>query len=152
VRVRSVTVGPGHVEALVLFESGEPLRTSEIDSAPARAMCALPGLRGHRCDNAAGSSFADELADTEFAHLLEHATLEVMALAGSPDTLGGETRWDFSADGHGAFRVRIRYDDDLVCLGALKAAGTLVDALLDGSALPDMEAAARELRAARGRR
>ncbi|HEX9093947.1 MAG TPA: hypothetical protein VF902_08185 [Coriobacteriia bacterium] len=145
-RIRSVTVGPETVEAVVAFADGEPLRTSEVPDAAARALRALPGLRGHRCDNADGRSFADELSDTELAHLLEHATLEIMAMAGSPDTLRGETSWDFRADGRGVFRVRVGYDDDLVCLGALKTAAALVNALADGAPSADVDAEAAKLR------
>jgi hypothetical protein len=149
VRIRSVTVGPDTVEAHIAFETDEPLRTSAIPGAASRMLALLPGLRGHRCDNADGRSFADELADTEIAHVLEHAALEVMALAGSPDTLRGDTSWDFARDGRGVFRVRLQYDDDRVCIGAIKLAGELVNAMLAGAEPPDIRVQAARLRALR---
>ena len=97
---------------------------------------ALPGLSGHRCDNDSGATFRDELRDTELAHLAEHAALEVMAMAGSPDTLRGDTTWDFARDGRGVFRIRLRFDDDLVAIGALRFAVELVDALASGGVAP----------------
>ena len=98
------------LEARVEFAVGEKMRTSEVPGLAAAAMGALPGLRGHRCDNGAGLTFADEVADTEIAHLLEHAALEVMAMAGASPSLRGLTSWDFAADGRGVFRVRVAYD------------------------------------------
>jgi hypothetical protein len=152
VRIETVTVAPGAIEAVVRFEAGEPLRTSEVPGACERALGLLPGLRGHRCDNADERSLAEEVADTEFAHLLEHVALEIMAMAGSPVTLRGETRWDFAAEGRGTFHVRLECDDDLVALGALKAAGAVVDwCVRDEGAPPDMVGEARRLRELRRR-
>ena len=148
-RIRSLTVGPDAVEALVVFDPATPMRTSDLAGAAGRALAALPGLRGHRCDNGRGATFADELADTELAHLLEHAALEVMALAGSPDTLKGRTTWDSPSDGAGVFRVRLDYDDDLVALGALRVAGELVGWLLGESPEPDVAAEIARLRSLR---
>ena len=74
-----------------------------------------------------------ELADTETPHLVEHVALELMALSGSPRSLGGATSWDFAANGKGVFQVEIDYDDDLVALGALERATALVNAMLEGA-------------------
>ncbi len=148
-RVESVSVGERALTAVVRFDPGEPLRT---DAALAsRALALLPGLARHRCDNAAGAAFAAEVRDTEIAHLLEHVACELMALAGSPRTLRGETAWDFARDGRGVFRVTLRFDDDLVALGALKAAAEIVDALARGEEPPDVDAAVERLREVRRR-
>jgi Cyanophycin synthase-like N-terminal domain len=167
VRIASVTVGPETVEAVLIFDSREPLRTSSFPGLPERALRLLPGLRGHRCDNGIGMTFPDEMADTEVAHLVEHAAVELMALSGSPTTLAGRTEWDFPTDGRGVFRVRLDYDDDLVAIGALKEAAGIVS-WLTGEGLggggdagstatatatttpaPDVRAAVVRLRAAR---
>jgi hypothetical protein len=150
VRITSVTVGPESVEAVVTFDSDEPLRTSSFPGLPERALRVLPGLRGHRCDNGAGMTFPDEMADTEVAHLVEHVAVELMARSGSPSTLAGRTEWDFRTDGRGVFRVRLDYDDDLVAIGALKEAAGIVG-WLTASAVPapDVRAAVARLRAAR---
>jgi hypothetical protein len=145
VRVESVTVGPDAVEAIVRFQRCDVLRTSEVPGLVEATVAALPGLSGHRCDNGAGMTFAEELRDTELAHLVEHAALEVMAMAGSPVTLRGATWWDFAADGRGMFHVRLAYDDDLVAIGALSFACGLVDALVRGDRAPDARAEARRL-------
>ncbi len=150
-RVVATDVTPGLLEALVVFDPGEPLRTSEVPGLASAALAALPGLKGHRCRNSAGLGFARELEDTELAHLIEHATLEIMAMAGSPDTLRGATSWDFDADGPGAFRVSVAWDNDLVALGSLRIASALVSALARGEEPPDAAAEARRLRGLRRR-
>jgi hypothetical protein len=150
-RIRSVTVGPKAIEAVVVFDEGQPLRTSETPGATQEVLRLLPGLRGHRCDNGAGATFGDEIADTELAHLIEHAALEIAALADSPETLQGRTSWDFAADGPGVFRVSLEYDDDLVVLGALSVAADAVRAACGSGAAPDIETEARRLRGVRKR-
>ena len=74
-----------------------------------------------------------------------------MALSGSPRTLRGETVWDFSADGRGVFRVRLGYDDDLVALGALRAAVGVCEWLLAPASgeEPDVGAIVARLRGLR---
>lgn len=130
--VESVQVGAHQLEALVHVTDPALMRTSAVPSLAHDALSLLPGLRRHTCENDAGLHFGAELADTESAHLLEHVTVELMALAGSPRSLRAETRWDFSADGRGRFRLSLDYDDDLVALGALKEAVLVVDWLLLG--------------------
>lgn len=136
----------GAVSARILFAPGEPLRTCEVPGLPAAAIAALPGLRGHRCDNGVGLTFAGELADTELAHLVEHAALELMAMAGASPSAAGETSWDFATDGRGVFRVRIACEDAALARAALESACALVRALVNGEAAPDAEAEARRLR------
>jgi hypothetical protein len=146
VLLESVTISPEAVEGMLRFAPGESLRTSECDGLADRVMMALPGLRGHRCDNDTGATFAEEIRDTEIAHLVEHAALEVMAMAGSPDTLRGLTHWDVTRDGRGSFHVRLEYDDSLVAARALSFAVRFVEAATSRAGLPDALAEARDLR------
>jgi hypothetical protein len=149
VRVASTNVTPELLEVVLVFAPGEPLRTSEVPGLAAAALEVLPGLKGHRCRNDSALGFAEEIADTELAHLVEHATLELMAMAGSPETLRGATSWDFAADGPGTFRVCVAWDDDLVALGSLRCASELVRALVSGEKHPNVTAEALRLRALR---
>ncbi len=139
-RVHSITVCPDRVDVLVRVEAERMMRTSLDEAIAGRALAVLPGLADHRCFNDAGRSFAEELADTEVPHLFEHVVLELMAEAGSPRSLKGETAWDFRRDGRGVFRVSLEYDDDLVCLGAIKSAGRLIRYILEGGEQPDVRA------------
>lgn len=149
-RVHSVTVCPDRVDVVIKVESDAATRTSLDTAVAGRALELLPGLARHRCFNEDGRKFADELADTEVPHLFEHVVLELMAEAGSPRSLRGETAWDFKRDGRGVFRVSLEYDDDLVCLGAIKTAGEVVGYILRGGERPDVGAHTDSLAALRG--
>ena len=115
--------------------------TSGCPGLAERSFELLPGLRRHTCANDAGRSFAEELHETETAHLYEHVACELMALAGSPRHLKGRTSWDFGRDGRGTYRVRVEFDDDLVALGAFKSAVPVVTWLVRGQGVrPDIGA------------
>jgi hypothetical protein len=149
-RVHSVTVCPDRVDVLVEMGDSEPVRTRPEDAVGSRVLALLPELGRHRCENGSGREFADELDDTEVPHLFEHVVLELMARSGSPRTLRGETEWDFKRDGRGVFRVSVEYDDDLVCLGAIKAADKVMAYLLADGARPDVDAEAAKILGLRG--
>jgi hypothetical protein len=150
VLIESVTIGEGRASAVVRLEPGDPARTSADPGLAARMVTLLPGLARHRCDNGAGRSFPAELRDTELAHLFEHVACELMALAGSPRRLRGETSWDFARDGRGVFRVTLQFDDDLVAIGALDAARRVVAGLIADGDRPDIDAEVARLRGLRG--
>lgn len=150
-RLESVTVAPDAVQAVIRFEPDQPLRTSGRAGLVDAVVRTLPGLKGHRCHNNEGLGFAEEMRDTEVAHLIEHVALEIMALAGSPETLRGDTAWDFARDGRGVFAVRLEYDDSAIALGSLTLAAELVDALSEGAEPPDVADEVRRLRGMRGR-
>lgn len=151
----SVEVGPQVVDATVRVADPAFARTSAVPTLSPRALELLPGLRRHTCENGSAHGIAAELADTETPHLLEHVAFELMAMAGSPRTLRGETVWDFERDGAGVYHVRLAYDDDLVALGALKSATSVVEWLMDtvaepdGLTRPDLDAITRGLRVVR---
>jgi cyanophycin synthetase len=151
--IERIDVSPERVEALVRVPEGAPMRTSVVPDLAEKALALLPGLARHTCENGSAHGIAAELADTETPHLLEHVAFELMALSGSPRSLRGETAWDFSADGRGVFRVRLGYDDDLVVLGALRAAVGVCEWLLAPSIAeePDIDTAVTRLCALRAR-
>ena len=132
--VDEVSVSAERLSCVVHVAPDTPLRTSALRHLGANVLALLPGIVRHRCECGSAHGIVAELADTELPHLLEHVTLELMALAGSPRSLRGETTWDFAADGHGVFRISLEYDDDLVALGALGEAARIVDALVRDSA------------------
>ncbi|MDI6900572.1 MAG: hypothetical protein QMC79_02620 [Anaerosomatales bacterium] len=145
-RVHSVTVCPDRVDVVVQVDAEERMRTADDELLVERALALLPGLERHVCDNGTGAAFAKEMQDTEVPHLFEHVVIELMTGAGSPRGLHGETQWDFRRDGRGVFRVSVEYDDDLVCLGAIKAADRVMAYLLDGGDAPDVVAETQRLR------
>lgn len=148
-RVSSVTVCEDRVDVIVDVGDAEAQRTISDRTIARKALELLPGLERHVCRNSEGRTFAEELADTEVPHLFEHIVIELMAKAGSPRSLKGETSWDFKRDGRGIFRVSFEYDDDLVCLGAIKAASKVMSYLTDGGEAPDTGAETARLRSLR---
>lgn len=144
--VDRVEVGEGRLDATVRVLDPASMRTCARSGLPAKAMAALPGLQRHTCENESGGSFVEELRDTETPHLLEHVACELMALAGSPRSLRGETSWDFARDGAGIFHVRLAFDEDVVALGALKEALAIVDGLFGVVDMPDVDLVAERLR------
>lgn len=150
VSIERVTVGPGIIDVTLraVHPDGALLRTSPAIAG--RAIALLPGLAGHACLNDADLGLAAELADTEVPHLFEHLVLELMAEAGSPRSLRGSTAWDFAADGRGVYHVSLEYDDDLVCLGAIKCARAILGHLLQGEECPDAGEQVAWLRGLRG--
>lgn len=149
-----VCVDQEFVEAVIRVVDPMLRRTSRVPRLAERVLALLPGLRKHTCENGSAHGISAELGDTETPHLFEHLAVELMALAGSPRTLKGETTWDFSADGEGMYRVRLAYDHDLVALGAIKAAAGIVDWLFAGetpdggvgSEVPNVDALVEALR------
>jgi hypothetical protein len=137
--VEAVDVGPSRIEAIVRVGSDRWLRTAASSRIAERTVELLPGITRHRCECGSGIGIAQEIADTETPHLLEHVALELMVLSGSPRTLRGDTRWDFATDGRGVFHVLLDYDDDLVALGAVKEGEAVVTALLEDTQLPDVD-------------
>ncbi|MCE5191555.1 MAG: hypothetical protein LLG08_07340 [Actinomycetia bacterium] len=148
-RVHSVTVCADRVDVIVDVGDAEALRTTSDSAIAERAVALLPGLDNHACRNGGDRTFSEEISDTEVPHLFEHVVMELMALAGSPRSLKGETSWDFKRDGHGIFRVSFEYDDDLVCLGAIKAASRVMGYLTGGEPAPDTKAETARLRTLR---
>ena len=147
--VHSVTVCEDRVDVVVRVGDDERMRTAGDKAVVTRALELLPGLKRHECDNSQGITFAEEIADTEIPHLFEHVVIELMARSGSPRGLKGETQWDFNRDGHGTFRVSFEYDDDLVCLGAIKTADRVMAHILEDVMAPDIEAETARLRGLR---
>ncbi|MBE0476276.1 MAG: hypothetical protein IBX62_04150 [Coriobacteriia bacterium] len=123
--VLEVTVTGQRAEALVEVRP-DAARTGAFPSFTANLLLALPGLASHECHNGRGRTFIEELRDTETAHAFEHVALQLMRLAGSPAT--GETTWDFQRDGRGRYRVALRFEDDLLCFGALRLAEQVIAA------------------------
>lgn len=150
-QVHAVTVCPDRVDVIVGIDEAGVMRTSTAPGVADRAMRLLPGLERHLCDNGSDKTFAEEIADTEVPHLFEHVVMELMAQAGSPRSLRGETSWDFRHDGKGVFRVSVEYDDDFVCLGSIKLANRVIGYLLDDGEAPDVAGETARLRGIRDR-
>lgn len=122
--IESITVRRGLVSASVRVEPGRERTSLSVDFSE-RVLSILPGLSTHPCTE--GGSFADELADTETAHALEHVALELLTLVGPQRQTAGHTAWGTRVYGPGIYRVTLEAADDLTAVGALRLASELVD-------------------------
>lgn len=149
-RIEAVDVGERRLEARLRVVAVGRLTTRDWPGMAERLWSLLPGLARHSCDNDDNVSFRVELGHTELTHCVEHVAAELMAMAGSPRTLRGETTWDFANDGLGVYRIRLDFDDDLVALGALRNSVAIVEWAAHGQGpAPNPEVVSRDLRALR---
>jgi hypothetical protein len=89
----------------------------------------FPHLAHHRCDNDNGFTFRRECQSTEIPHLLEHLIIELQGQAQRSGVLKGETQWNWRVDPKGRFHVYVDYDNEILVLGAIRAAERIIRAL-----------------------
>lgn len=128
--IEQIEVAEAVLHARVRVLDPDRMRTSVTPRLSERVLTLLPGLGRHSCENDASKRLIAELSNTEVPHLLEHVSVELMALAGSPRSLKARTLWDFARDGRGVFRLQIAFDDDLVAIAALRDAAGVVEWLM----------------------
>lgn len=98
----------------------------------------FPHLARHRCENENGYTFKRECRETEIPHLFEHLIIELQGQALRISALKGETQWNWQEDPKGRFHVYIEYDNDILALGAIRAAERIINAL-DDKSLDDID-------------
>ena len=102
------------------------LKDSPSDSIPGlnkRLMSWLPGMIEHRCSVGERGGFFERLRRGTYpAHILEHVTIELQNLAGSP---GGYGRARESST-EGVYKVVFKYKDEALARECLAAARELV--------------------------
>ncbi|MCU0835705.1 MAG: cyanophycin synthetase [Chromatiaceae bacterium] len=104
--------------------------SDEIPGFNERLKTWLPSLIEHRCSVGERGGFFQRLErGTYMAHILEHVTLELQTLAGSPVGFGRarETKVD------GVYRVAIEFDEEPLARACLTAARTLLLAAVEGA-------------------
>lgn len=94
----------------VTLDPHAPQHMNEYPGFAQKLLAQYPRLRVHACDNGAAKSFAQELETTEVAHALEHLIVELLALETNRSRfdIKGQTAWNFSRDGQGVYRLRIK--------------------------------------------
>ncbi|MGZ3461170.1 MAG: cyanophycin synthetase, partial [Archangium sp.] len=102
------------------------LKDTPSDSVPGftdRLMAWLPSLIEHRCSIGERGGFLQRLRTGTYpAHILEHITLELQSLAGTPVGFGKARE----TSEEGVYRVVVRYREEQVARAALYAARELV--------------------------
>jgi len=91
----------------------------------------LPQMATQHCFNDDGLSFRREAQATEIPHLFEHLIIEIQnqVRRGIGIPFSGETCWNWTVDPRGLFYVTVDYDNEMVVLGAIRLAESLINAL-----------------------
>jgi len=100
--------------------------TSENAEATERVLELLPGLSNHLCLGDADARFGLVAKDTEVAHLLEHVTVELLALTNlAGDVASGKTSLVDSR--RGLYEIILACPDDVLVAASLSSAVWLLN-------------------------
>ena len=126
ISIKKVVVGPKNLTATVEFSAKAPRLTSENAEATERVLELLPGLSEHLCLGDADARFGLVANDTEVAHLLEHVTVELLALTNlAGDVLSGKTSLVDSR--RGLYEIILACPDDVLVAASLSSAVWLLN-------------------------
>nr|WP_315259541.1 cyanophycin synthetase [uncultured Duganella sp.] len=105
--------------------------TAAIDGFNARLLELLPSLYDHRCSVGQYGGFVQALNNgANLAHVVEHVSIALQCLAGTPTYLG---RTHQVSDAPGHYRVVCSYESEHVAIDAVDMAITLVRGLATGA-------------------
>lgn len=109
-----------------------PLKDSPSNELPGfneRLMAWLPTMIEHRCSIGERGGFFERLRrGTYLAHILEHVTLELQSLTGTPAGFGRARE----TSEEGVYKVAVRYQEEEVGRACMLAARELILAAIDG--------------------
>lgn len=126
ISIKKVVVGPKNLTATVEFSVKAPRLTSENAEATERVLELLPGLSEHLCLGDADARFGLVAKDTEVAHLLEHVTVELLALTNlAGDVASGKTSLVDSR--RGLYEIILACPDDVLVAASLSSAVWLLN-------------------------
>ena len=126
ISIKKVVVGPKNLTATVEFSAKAPRLTSENADATERVLELLPGLSEHLCLGDADARFGLVAKDTEVAHLLEHVTVELLALTNlAGDVASGKTSLVDSR--RGLYEIILACPDDVLVAASLSSAVWLLN-------------------------
>ena len=126
ISIKKVVVGPKNLTATVEFSAKAPRLTSENAEATERVLELLPGLSDHLCLGDADARFGLVAKDTEVAHLLEHVTVELLALTNlAGDVASGKTSLVDSR--RGLYEIILACPDDVLVAASLSSAVWLLN-------------------------
>lgn len=126
ISIKKVVVGPKNLTATVEFSTKAPRLTSENAEATKRVLELLPGLSEHLCLGDADARFGLVANDTEVAHLLEHVTVELLALTNlAGDVSSGKTSLVDSR--RGLYEIILACPDDVLVAASLSSAVWLLN-------------------------
>ena len=121
----------GQATLVVEMTDTDPFTTEDRPHIPRILFKMLPQMATQHCCNDEGLSFGREAQATEIPHLFEHLIMEIQnqVRRGVGVPLSGETRWNWTVDPRGRFYVTVGYEHEVVALGAIRLAESLINAL-----------------------
>ena len=126
ISIKKVVVGPKNLTATVELSAKAPRLTSENPEATERVLELLPGLSEHLCLGDADARFGLVAKDTEVVHLLEHVTVELLALTNlAGDVTSGKTSLVDSR--RGLYEIILACPDDVLVAASLSSAVWLLN-------------------------
>ena len=117
------------VKLVVEMANPDCYSTKHAPHVPKLLFKLFPHLARHRCENDHGLSFRRECQSTEIPHLFEHLIIELQGQVRRCGVLKGETQWNWRVDPKGRFHVYVEYENEMLVLGAIRAAERIVRAL-----------------------
>ena len=117
------------VKLVVEMSDPDCYSTKDAPHIPKLLFKLFPHLARHRCENDNGFTFRRECQCTEIPHLLEHLIIEMQGQVLKSGTLKGETQWNWRVDPKGRFHVYVEYENEMLVLGAIRAAERIIQAL-----------------------
>ncbi len=126
-----VFLSTNRVRLVVEIPDTESLTTTEAPHVPRILFHLFPHMASQRCHNDGGHSLRREAQATEIPHLFEHLILEIQnqVRRGVGMPFAGETSWNWTVDPRGRFYVTVDYDNEIVCLAAIRLAERVINAL-----------------------
>lgn len=142
--IKKVTVGPKTLAAEVEVAPNAPLLTSDDPEGTRLMVELMPQIADHVCLGDAGPHFGEVVEKTELAHLLEHATVELLART---DAAGDISTGRTVQTGERSFEVELSCPDDVLVAGALSSAVWIMQWAYSGGGdpKPDVDAIASGL-------
>ena len=137
--IKKVTIGPRALVARVELAPSAPLMTSDDPEGTERVLTLMPGLAEHACLGDASASFGEVAQDTEFAHLLEHVTVELLA---QTDVAGDISCGQTTEVAERAYEITLSCPDDVLVAGALSSAAWVLQWAYSGGGEPEPDIAA----------
>ena len=122
--IQRVVVDQSKLTARVRIADGAPLFTDEDLEGTTLVYRLLPQIVDHACGDE-GESFKEIMGATEVAHLLEHATVELLALSGMLDEVAVGRTFAVEDDPR-AFELELDCPDDVLVAGALSSAAWIL--------------------------
>lgn len=107
------------IEAWIDLQGLEDTPSTTIPGLYERLTAWLPGLEEHRCSIGTKGGFLQRLREGTYpAHILEHLTIELQNVAGTPVGFGKARETDVP----GLYRVVVRYREEEVAIACLETA------------------------------